>query len=112
MYIQNYFTSAAHIETIQHVRLKSLHLAAHNIGRRQVFSLLNNMSTILQNHNTFDDRQQMVQNSILIWLDPNINKSNDDVHHSKTQLQCIINTIEIFIDFDHVITSSTCVTSI
>ncbi|CAF4145629.1 unnamed protein product [Rotaria magnacalcarata] len=61
------------------------------------------MSVVLKNQNTFDDRQLITQNYVLIWLDPNINESNDDFHHSKTQLQRIVNRIETFIDLDHCI---------
>ena len=42
------------------------------------------------------NRAHIVQNVILIWFDPNINKVND----FKIQLQRIIHTIELFIDVD------------
>ncbi|CAF3579219.1 unnamed protein product [Rotaria socialis] len=61
------------------------------------------MSVVLKSQNTFDGRQLIIQNYVLIWLDPNIDESNDDFHHSKTQLQRIVNRVETFVDLDHCI---------
>ena len=42
----------------------------------------------------------IVQNFVLLWLDSNINKSNDDYNNSMTQLRKIVNTIDTFTDTD------------
>ncbi|CAF1038566.1 unnamed protein product [Rotaria magnacalcarata] len=45
-------------------------------------------------------RRRITQNFLLVWLDININKSNDDFQHSFTQLRTIVNTLEYFSDAD------------
>jgi hypothetical protein len=45
----------------------------------------------------------VVQNFFLIWLDANIDESNDEYRNSINQLQSIINTIDIFKDIDQCI---------
>ena len=43
---------------------------------------------------------QMVQNVLLIWVDNNIDDSNEDCHNTITQLQRIVNTIRTFTNAD------------
>ncbi|CAF1072341.1 unnamed protein product [Rotaria sp. Silwood1] len=55
------------------------------------------------NNSTRSSRIRIVQNFVLLWLDSNINESNEDFKHSLTQLRRIVNTINTFIDSDQCI---------
>ncbi|CAF1299827.1 unnamed protein product [Adineta steineri] len=41
---------------------------------------------------------QQMQNDLLIWLDSNIDETNDDCQNTITKLRCIVNDINTFID--------------
>jgi hypothetical protein len=41
-----------------------------------------------------------VRNVLLIWLDSNSDKNNDDCRNMITQLRCVVNTINTFTDVD------------
>ena len=43
---------------------------------------------------------QLVQNFHLVWLDKNIDESNDDFRNSITKLRKVVNTVNTFIDVD------------
>jgi len=45
----------------------------------------------------------MNQNVLVIWLDNKIDENSADCRSTITQLQCIVNTIKIFIDSDQCI---------
>ena len=48
---------------------------------------------------------RIVQNFLLIWLDPNIDESNKDFSHSLKKLRQIVNTIDTFTDPEKCINS-------
>jgi tetratricopeptide (TPR) repeat protein len=48
-------------------------------------------------------RQRIMQNYVLVWLDANIDKSQEDFRDSLTKLQCIVSTIDTYTDADQCI---------
>ncbi|CAF0898279.1 unnamed protein product [Adineta steineri] len=54
--------------------------------------------------NGAEDRQriniQQMQNVLLIWLDSNINETNDDCQNTITKLQCVVNDINTYTNSD------------
>jgi len=58
-----------------------------------------NSTTIRPEHRTFKSR--IVQNLILVWLDPQIDAMNDDAFlNAVIELERMVNTIRIFVDVD------------
>lgn len=45
-------------------------------------------------------RTRILQNFHLLWLAENINEDNDDYQNSITQLQQVVNTVNVFTDID------------
>jgi hypothetical protein len=52
---------------------------------------------------TQQPRRRILQNFLLIWLDANIDESNEDSHHALTQLQQIVSAINTFTTDDQCI---------
>ncbi|CAM2701096.1 unnamed protein product [Rotaria socialis] len=48
-------------------------------------------------------RRRIIQNYMLVWLDTSIDESQEEFRKSLANLQCIFNTIDIFIDVDQCI---------
>src|SRR5271155_2540228 len=46
---------------------------------------------------------RMVQNFHLVWLDGNINETNDDCRNSITKLRQVVNTVNTFVNVDECI---------
>ena len=47
-----------------------------------------------------ETRRRVTQNSCLIWLDANLNTSNNDYDHAITELRHSVNSIDTFTDVD------------
>ncbi|UJR06590.1 hypothetical protein I4U23_010874 [Adineta vaga] len=45
-------------------------------------------------------RMHFVQNFVLVWLDANIDQTNEDFHDSLTQLRGVVNTIDTFTEIN------------
>ena len=56
--------------------------------------------SLTRTRTTRPSRFQRVQSFTLIWLDSNIDETQQDVKHSLTQLRSIVTTIDTFTDVD------------
>jgi hypothetical protein len=60
------------------------------------FPSSNTATTATSSSNTTRTRQRIVENVVLIWLDVNIDSSNEEFQNTLTQLRNVVNNVNIF----------------
>jgi hypothetical protein len=65
-------------------------------SKKKVFASKSTATTAAASSTTIHKRQRIIQNFLLIWVDPSIDQSKKDCQNTLAQLRNIVNDINLF----------------
>jgi hypothetical protein len=69
-------------------------------SKQNSFPLSNSTTTTTASSTTTHDHHRIVQNFLLIWVDPSIDQSNKDCQNTLAQLRNIVNDVHLFTELN------------